>query len=39
MLLKPFALLALLGFLLLCRYIVIWYLPDCRIKRLLLARV
>jgi len=38
-LLKPFALLAILGGLLLCRYLVIWYWPEGRLKRLLLLRV
>ena len=37
--LKPFALLAILGGLLLCRYLVIWYWPEGRLKRLLLLRV
>ncbi len=38
-LLKPFVLLAILGGLLLCRYLVIWFLPNSRLKRLLLLRV
>lgn len=37
--LKPFALLLILGGLLLCRFLVIWYWPEGRIKRLLLLRV
>jgi hypothetical protein len=39
MAMKPLALLMFLGFLLLCRYVVIWFMPDCAIKRLLLLRV
>lgn len=39
MFLKPFALFAFLGLLLLARYAVIWWMPAGRLKRLLLRRV
>lgn len=38
-LLKPFVLLAALGLLLLIRYLVIWFMPDCKLKRIFLLRV
>ena len=38
-LIKPFALLAFLGLLLCIRYAAIWFLPEGRVKRLLLLRV
>jgi len=38
-LLKPFALLVILGGLLFCRHLVIWYWPEGKLKRLLLLRV
>lgn len=38
-LLKPLVLLLGLGFLLLCRYMVIWWMPEGRVKRFLLRRV
>ena len=38
-LLKPFILLAALGSLLVVRYLVIWFMPDCRLKQILLLRV
>ena len=37
-LLQPFVLLVFLGFLLLIRYLVIWFLPDSKLKRFLLLR-
>jgi hypothetical protein len=37
--LKPFALLAILSVLLIVRYLVIWFLPESRLKRILLKRV
>ena len=39
LLLKPFVLLAFLGLLLVVRYAVIWWVPEGRLKRLLLRRV
>ena len=36
---KPFALLAILGFLLVCRYLVIWYMPEGKLKNILLTRL
>jgi hypothetical protein len=39
MVLKPFALFLLLAVLLCARYAVIWWLPECALKRLLLLRV
>ena len=38
-LLQPFALLAWLGALLLVRYLVIWFMPESKLKNLLLLRV
>lgn len=38
-LLKPFVLLGILGGLLFCRYLVIWFMKDGKLKRLLLLRV
>ena len=38
-LLKPFVLLAVLGFLLCIRYAVIWWWPEGKVKRFLLQRV
>lgn len=38
-LLKPFFLLGFLTALLLVRYLVKWFMPECRLKRLLLLRV
>jgi hypothetical protein len=39
MLLKPFALFAFLGLLVCVRYAVIWWFPECWLKRLLLRRI
>jgi len=39
MALKPLVLFAFLALLLCVRYAVIWWVPDCWFKRLLLARV
>lgn len=39
MLLKPFALFLFLALLLCARYAVIWWMPECRLKRLLLLRI
>jgi hypothetical protein len=39
MAIKPFVVLGALTFLLFCRYLVIWFLPEGRLKRLLLRRV
>jgi len=39
MVLKPFALFLLLALLLCVRYAVIWWVPECALKRLLLRRV
>lgn len=38
-LLRPFVLLAILGALLLVRYCVIWWMPECKLKRILLLKV
>lgn len=39
LLLKPFALFAFLALLLCVRYAIIKWMPECRLKRLLLIRV
>lgn len=39
LLLKPFVLLAFLVGLLLVRFLIIWFMPACRLKSLLLLRV
>lgn len=36
--LQPFVLVVALGLLLVCRYLVIWFMPECRLKRILLLR-
>jgi len=39
LILKPFVLLASLTCLLFIRYLIIWFMPECKLKRVLLTEV